>query len=199
MLFVTCYYTSYRKLRRTIHCTKTKECSNGWISVSINLAFPSSCPRQESIPFHDYKRGSFQRGLMFKLVLLMWHTIVSGIEDCSWKIPCWRGIRKCSANSYKIKCKDVAWKIRNYFFFFLKIDTDEDETNDRQMRILLGNLIPAFFYFVFMFYVKEERYHLRICLIVYGKECSNSWDIVFFINLTVRERKIYFKKLDWKF
>lgn len=60
------------------------------------------------------------------------------------------------------------------FSFFWKIDTDEDETNDRQMRILLENLIPAFFCFVFMFYVKEERYHLRICLIVYGKECSNS-------------------------
>lgn len=91
--------------------TKTKWISFKHLSISIELAFPSSLPSGKN-RFHSTSTNAapFNRDLR--------SNCTRGIEDCSWKILYWRDIRKCSENFSKIKCKkDVTWKISNFFFF----------------------------------------------------------------------------------
>lgn len=136
--------------------------------------------------FHDYKRGSFQRGLTFKLVLVMWHMIVSGIEDCSWKIP-WRGISENAAQILIIKLNARSRMLRGRFSKFLFLF--ENWRWDWQMRI---------WFLLFLYFIYKRR------KISFKDLFDRTWqsitvvEILFFfiyINLTVCERKNILKNL----
>lgn len=140
-----CYLLLYILQKITVHRT-TKECLNGWISVSIGLgAFPSSCPRPriDSIPRLQTRllsTGTYvQIGTRDVAYDRKWHRRL--LLENSLK----RNIRKCSANIL-IKLNARSRMLRGRFSKFLFLF--ENWRWDWQMRI---------WFLLFLYFIYKRR------------------------------------------